>query len=90
MVVSKQDGLGARVNVKLAPEVDPGEADLILRDTPGFRSAVQLFPEETDREMLGMYLLEVDSASLDEAIQRLTKNREIEFAHRTAPRRLIR
>lgn len=86
----ERDGLSARVNVKLAPDVDPDDADEILRDTPGLRSVMQLFPEETDREMLGMYMLEVDSTSVDEAVERLARSEGIEYAHETAPRRLIR
>lgn len=79
----------ARVNVKLVPGISQGQANIILSDTPGLRSIVQLFPDEADAEMLSMYLLEIDPEQLDAALSQLRKNPKLESAHGTAPRKLI-
>jgi hypothetical protein len=79
----------ARVNVKLVPGISRNQADKILSKTPGLQSVIQLFPDETDEEMLSMYMLEVNPDQLDAAMKQLHENPELESAHETAQRKLI-
>ena len=79
----------ARVNVKLASGIRHEQADKILSETPGLRSIIQLFPGETDEEMLSMYMLEVDPDHLESAMEQLHRNPKVESVHETAPRKLI-
>ena len=79
----------ARVNVKLVPGISRGQANKILSETPGLHSVIQLFPDETDEEMLSMYMLEIDSDQLDIAMKQLHQNPKLESAHENARRKLI-
>jgi hypothetical protein len=76
--------------VKLAAGTDHGQANTLLASTPGVRSVIQLFPDDPDDEMRRLYIVEVPSNHVDEAIQHLQRNPGVEFAHETAPRKLVR
>jgi hypothetical protein len=80
----------ARINVKLAQGLDSNEIKQVLTGTPGIRLVTQLFPAENDEEMLRMYILDVDSDSASDVVERLQNNPHVESAHETAPRKLIR
>jgi hypothetical protein len=80
----------ARINVKLADGTDQGQANTLLASTPGVRSVVQLFPDDPDDEMRRMYIVEVVSDRVNDAIQQLQRNPRVESAHETAPRKLVR
>lgn len=80
----------ARINVKLADGTDHGQANTLLASTPGVRSVIQLFPDDPDDEMRRLYIVEVVSDHVDDAIQQLQRNPGVEFAHETAPRKLVR
>lgn len=80
----------ARLNVKLAPETKPQETEAVLSSTPGMISVVQTFPDEEDEELSRMYVVEVDSASTDDALENLQQNPAVEHAEHTAKRKLIK
>ncbi|HJQ68672.1 MAG TPA: hypothetical protein VKA70_06855 [Blastocatellia bacterium] len=80
----------ARVNVKLVPGINPSQADKILSEMPGVNKVIQLFPDEPDEELLGMYMLEIDPDQLDAAMKKLSKDPKLESAEATARRKLIR
>jgi hypothetical protein len=80
----------ARINVKLASEITHADAEKVLAGTPGLHSIVQLFPDERDDDMRKMYLLEVAAGLAGAAVEQLRRNPKVEFAHETAPRKLIR
>jgi hypothetical protein len=79
----------ARVNVKLVPGTAQERAEHLLRQSPGVLGVEQLFPDETDDEMRGMYIIEVDGGSAGEAVRELAARPEVEYAHETARRKLI-
>jgi hypothetical protein len=82
-----------RVNVKLAPKVDPQRCVRTVKDfscVPGVRSCIRTFPEETDKELSRLYLIEVDRSRLEELLQLLKKSSAVEYAEVSAPRKLIR
>lgn len=89
MKVEEKSGPLARVNIKLAPGVNPDQVKKILSGTPGLHSIVQLFPDETDEEMLSLYILEINPDQLDDAMKQLHENPKLESAHETARRKLI-
>lgn len=79
-----------RVNVKLAAGVPPEQAEQLLATTPGLLSTLQLFPDEPDEELQGLFMLEIEAPQLEDALQQLQHNSKLEYAHATAPRKLIR
>ncbi len=81
---------GVRVNVKLAPGRDRHKSLEILSEAPGVRSVTQTFPDEVDDELSGLYLLEIDSASLDSALDQLRQSAYVEYAEVAPLRKLIR
>ncbi len=76
--------------MKLASAINQVEVEKILAGTPGLHSIVQLFPDERDDDMRKMYLLEVAANLAGAAVEQLRRNPNVESAHETAPRRLIR
>jgi hypothetical protein len=80
----------ARINVKLAEGTDHGQATTLFANTLGVRSVIQLFPDDPDDEMRRLYIVEVVSDHVADAIQQLQRNPGVEFAHETAPRKLVR
>ncbi|HJZ66959.1 MAG TPA: hypothetical protein VKF81_02355 [Blastocatellia bacterium] len=78
------------VNVKLAPHADRKSLVNSLSTTPGILNVTQTFPDETDRELSGLFLLEIDSAELSGALKKLRQDPSIEYAEEAAPRKLIR
>lgn len=86
-------GLGRRpvcIDVKLRESVSPESAAKALARTPGLRSSVRIFPDESDPELRSMFLLEVEPEALGEALRVLGTQPEVEFARENAPRKLIR
>ncbi|HEX8246016.1 MAG TPA: hypothetical protein VF541_21050 [Longimicrobium sp.] len=79
----------ARVNVKLVPGTALERAERLLRESPGVLGVEQLFPGETDEEMRGMYMVEVDGRSAGDAVRQLAQKPEVEYAQETARRKLI-
>lgn len=80
----------ARIDVKLRESVSADGAEKALQHTPGLRSVVQIFPEESDPELRSLFLLEVEPKALGDALQVLEHQAEVEFAHENAPCPLIR
>jgi subtilase family protein len=80
----------ARINVKLAAGTYRSQANTLLARTPGFRSVIQPFPDDPDDEMRRMDIVEVVSDGVGDALQQLQRNPQVEFAHETAPRKLVR
>ncbi len=80
---------GARLNVKLAPEVKPQQSEEVLSSTPGVISVIQTFPDEVDEELSRMFVVEVDPSKLKGALRKLQENPAVEYAEPTAPRKLI-
>jgi len=76
--------------VKLAAGTDRSQANTLLARTPGFRSVIQPFPDDPDDEMHRMDIVEVVSDGVGDALQQLQRNPQVEFAHETAPRKLVR
>ena len=80
----------ARLNVKLTPETRPHETEEALSSTPGMISVVQTFPDEKDEELSRMYVVEVDAARSEDALEKLQQNPAVEHAEHTAKRKLIK
>jgi hypothetical protein len=78
-----------RLNVKLLPGLDRHKSDAALNGTPGLRSVIQTFPEETDEELSTLYILEVDPSNLKDAVRQLQDNPSVEYVEETARRKLI-
>ena len=79
-----------RVNVKLVPDADRARSVSRLADAAGVRTVVQTFPDETDQELSGLYLLEVDPPKLDSILAQLRQVSEVEYAEVAPSRRLVR
>lgn len=79
-----------RIDVKLRETLSPDSAAKALERTPGLRSSVRIFPEESDPELRSLFLLEVEPEALGEALHVLETQPEVEFARENAPRKLIR
>ena len=78
-----------RVNVKVAPGPDRHRAIDILSRAPGVRNVIQTFPGEADEELTRLYLLEVDSASLNSVLEQLRHSPDVEYAEVASPWKLI-
>ena len=81
---------GVRVNVKLVPRAERERSVQAMSDLPGVWSVIQTFPEETDADLSGLYLLEIDASYLASVLQRLRQYPGIEYAEEAAARKLIR
>lgn len=79
-----------RVNVKVKEKTSPGECPGILSRLTGVQSVIQTFPEETDEELKRLFVLEVEPSELKNALKELRRRREVEYAERAPPRKLIR
>ena len=79
-----------RVNVKLVPDADRARSVSRLSDAAGVRTVVQTFPDETDQELSGLYMLEVDPPNLKSILEQLRKIPEVEYAEVAPSRRLVR
>jgi len=78
-----------RLNVKLAPEVEPQRSKDVLSSTPGLVSVIQTFPDEADEELSRLFVVEVDPSDLAVALRKLKENPGVEYAEQTASRKLI-
>jgi hypothetical protein len=78
-----------QVNVKLAPGADRRRAAAFLAALPGVEDVVQLFPDEADEELAGLYVIEVDAPELETALHELGRQPDVEYAEEAAPRKLI-
>ncbi|HUK90866.1 MAG TPA: hypothetical protein VLZ81_10735 [Blastocatellia bacterium] len=81
---------GSTLNVKLNPCVGSEAGEKIFQQMPGLRSVTRTFPGESDPELAGMYVLEVEPSSVPEALRKLRKSGLIDYAEETAPRKLLR
>ena len=79
-----------RVNVKLVPDADRARSVSRLADATGVRTVVQTFPDETDQDLSGLYMLEVDPPNLESILEKLRKVPEVEYAEVAPSRRLVR
>lgn len=79
-----------RINVKVAEKLDKRECVRTLSSTPGIVDVIQTFPDETDKELASLYLLEVDEKQAKRALQKLRQSPEIDYAEEVAPRKLIK
>lgn len=80
---------GVQVNVKLAPKADRPRGAKALSSVPGLRKLTQTFPDETDPELLNLYVLEIEAPMLSSALDKLRQNPDVEYAEAAAPRKLI-
>lgn len=78
------------VNVKLAPGIDARRSASILARAPGVVNVTQTFPGESDRDLASLYLIEVDTDTLNTALSQFRNNPDVEYAEEAAPRKLIR
>jgi hypothetical protein len=79
----------AQLNVKLNPEADRGLTVKTLAGVPGVKGVTQTFPGETDAELSGLHIFEVDASKLKSVLQRIRKNPGVEYAEPVASRRLM-
>lgn len=79
----------ARVNVKLAAEVEPQKSKEMLSSVPGIISVIQTFPDEDDEELSRMFVIEVAPSELQGALKKLLENPAVEYAEPTAKRKLV-
>lgn len=79
-----------RVNVKLATSPDPTPAIKTVASLPGVVNVTQTFPGETDQELAGLYLLDVEASQIKAALRKLRVMSDVEYAEEAAPRKLIR
>ena len=79
-----------QLSVKLQPDADPGVFVRAFSHEPGIIKVTQTFPDETDQELAGLFVVEVDQSALKSAIRRLRANSFVAYAADPAPRRLIR
>jgi hypothetical protein len=79
-----------RVNLKLAPGADAAILRKMLPEIRGVLHVIQTFPGETDQELAGLYLVEVDGSHLRSALRDLKAIPGVEYAEEAAPRKLIR
>jgi hypothetical protein len=86
----EQNAAAARLNIKVAPDVNPHETQHILSSTPGVISVTQTFPDEKDEELCRMFVIEVDAARCVDALKNLQQNPAVEYAEHTVKRKLIK
>lgn len=79
-----------QVNVKFASGSGHPSNRESLSSMPGVINAIQTFPNESDQELAGLFLLEVEESKIDSALQKLRTLPKVEFAEVAAPRKLIR
>jgi hypothetical protein len=87
--MGKKSKRTVRLNVKLATEVEPGQAEEALAGTPGLRSLIRMFPDEEDEELSRLFILEVDPSTVQQSLKQLKKNLSVEYAEKTASRKLV-
>jgi hypothetical protein len=88
MANEEKSSSAARLNVKLAPEINPHETHHMLASTPGVISITQTFPGEKDEELCRMFVIEVDKAKCGDALKILQENPAVEYAEHTARRKV--
>jgi hypothetical protein len=81
---------GVQLSVKLQPDADPGVFVRDFSHAPGIIKVTQTFPDETDQELAGLFVVEVDQTALKSAMKLLRSNSFVEYAADPAPRRLVR
>lgn len=79
-----------RVNVKFAAGADQTSSLKTVSAMPGVLNVIQTFPDETDQELAGLYLLEVENSQIKSALRELRAMPGVEYAEEAAPRKLIR
>jgi hypothetical protein len=79
-----------QLSVKLQPDADPQEFVRHFSGIPGILRVTQTFPGETDQELAGMFVVEIDPSVLQSAVKQLRSSPIVEYAADPAPRRLIR
>ncbi len=86
----EQSVSAARLNVRLTPQAKPDETHEVISSTPGVISVVQTFPDEKDEALSRMYVVEVDPAMSQNALENLQQNPAVEHAEHTGKRKLIK
>jgi len=76
--------------VKLKPDADPQAFVRRLSHAPGIIKMTQTFPDETDRELARLFVVEIEQSAVESAIDQLRSDSLVEYAADPAPRRLIR
>jgi hypothetical protein len=79
-----------KVNLKLKPGSDAGKTITELLRESGVLGATQVFPDETDPDLSGLYLLDLAPAAAKETIGALRRYKQVQYVEPTAPRKLIR
>jgi len=90
MSVKDKTKRAARLNVKVVPGVDEKRSQSVFSKTPGYVTAIQLFPDEPEEEMRSLYIVEVEPSEVEQAVERLRGNPAVEYAEPPARRKLIR
>lgn len=76
-----------RINVKMATEVDSGDAAARLFSIPGVTHVVHTFPDEEDPDLARLYLLEVEDSSVQGVLAQLSASPSVDYAEEAAPRK---
>ena len=79
-----------RVNVKLTGGADPGRSRGLLSRLRGVQSVIQTFPDESDRELKRLFVLEIDPSDVESALKELRRRPEVEYVEKVPLRKLIR
>ena len=79
-----------QLTVKLFPQADGDKFVRSLSGAPGIRRVIQTFPDESDRDLASLFIIEVDPSSVQATLLHLRKNSAVEYAEAAAPRKLIR
>jgi len=86
----KQSAPPLRVNIKLTDDSDPGRCHDILSRLRGVQSVIQTFPDEPDKELKRLFVLEIEPSELESALKELRRHSEVEYAETAPQRKLIR
>jgi len=79
-----------QVNVKLTGRANPERGHAMLSDMHGVRRVTQTFPDENDEELKRLFVVEVDRADGESALQELRRHPDVEYAEAAPSRKLIR
>lgn len=87
MTAHRPDSL--RVNVRLRGDADTQSTIERVLKTKGVIGATQMFPDETDPELVRMYLLDVKPSDASAALELLQQDTRLAYVESAAPRKLI-
>ncbi len=76
--------------MKLAQDSEPGRSRAILSRTRGVQAVIQTFPDEADRELKSLFLIEINASDLKSALKELRSCPEVEYVEEAPLRKLVR